>query len=186
MPGITARRTVLAIVGMPGAGKSLASSAGRRSRIRVFVSGDVIRSEARRRGIRFSRKSLGQLMLKIRKEEGMGAVAKRLIPSIEKVSDLVMIYEGARNVEEIEELRRKYRVVIIGIHASPQTRFRRLLRRRRSDRPHNWKDFVERDDRELTVGIGKIIALADHMVENEGSKDDLKRRMIGLLERLRR
>lgn len=175
----------MAIVGMPGAGKSLASSVGRRIRITVFVSGDVIRSEARRRGIRFSRKSLGQLMLRIRREEGMGAVAKRLIPSIEKIGDPLIIYEGARNLEEIDELRRKYRVVTIGIHASSRTRFRRLLRRRRSDRPRSWKDFVERDDRELRVGIGKIIALADHMVENEGSKEDLKRRMRRLLETLR-
>jgi len=170
---------------MPGAGKSLASSVGRKKKIIVFVSGDVIRSEAKKRGIKFGRKGLGQLMLKIRKEEGMGVVAKRLIPMIEKTSDALVIYEGPRNQEEIDELRRKYRVVTLGIHASSHTRFRRLLSRRRSDRPRSWKDFVERDDRELKVGIGKIIALADHMVENEDSKEDLKRRIVRLLGTLR-
>lgn len=120
-------------------------------------------------------------MLKIRREEGMGAVAKRLIPMVEATNGPVVVYEGARSVEEVDELGRKYRVVTAAIHASREARFRRLQRRGRSDRPRSWKDFAERDNRELSVGIGKLIALADRTVENEDSKDDLKRRMRRLL-----
>lgn len=177
-------KTIIAIVGMPGAGKSLASNAGKELDIPIFVSGDVIRSEARRRKMRFSRKNLGELMLKIRREEGMGAVAKRLVPMIEKNAHQALIYEGARNIEEIDELRKRYHVVTVAIHASSQTRFRRLLRRRRSDRPRNWKDFLERDQRELKVGVASTIALSDYVVENEGSKKDLVRRVTHLLEKL--
>lgn len=121
-------------------------------------------------------------MLKIRREEGMGAVAKRLIPMVETANGPAVVYEGARSVEEVDELRRKYGVVTIAIHASREARFRRLQRRGRSDRPRSWKDFAERDNRELGVGIGKLIALADRTVENEDSKDDLKRRMRRLLK----
>jgi dephospho-CoA kinase len=149
--------------------------------IPVFVSGDIIRAEARRRKLKFTRKNLGQLMLKIRREEGMGAVAKRLIPLVEAVKGRFVVYEGARSVEETDELRRKYCVITIAIHASRQARFERLQRRRRSDRPRGWADFNERDERELSVGIAKLIALADRTVENEDSKDDLKRRMKRLL-----
>jgi dephospho-CoA kinase len=174
-------KTVLVIVGMPGAGKSLASRVLKDRGVPVFVSGDIIRAEARRRKLRFTRKSLGELMLKIRREEGMGAVAKRLIPLVEAADVRLVVYEGARSVEETDELRRKYRVITIAIHASRQARFERLLRRRRSDRPRGWADFDERDNRELGVGIAKLIALADRTVENEDSKDDLKRRMRRLL-----
>ena len=182
MGSTKARKTVLVIVGMPGAGKSLASSVMKTRGIPVFVSGDIIRAEARKRQLKFTRKNLGELMLKIRKEEGMGAVAKRLVPLVERRSGEFVVYEGARSVEEVDELRRKYDVVVIAINASPQSRFRRLQRRGRSDKPRGWADFEERDNRELGVGIAKLIALADRTVENEDSKDDLKRRARRVLQ----
>ncbi len=177
----SSQKTVLVIVGMPGAGKSLASRAIKDRGVPVFVSGDIIRDEARRQGLKLTRKNLGELMVRIRKEEGMGAVAKRLIPLVEKTSGRFVVYEGARSMEEVEELCRRYRVVTIAIHASSKARFQRLQRRGRSDRPRGWKDFVERDNRELGVGIGKLIALADRTVENEDTKEDLRRRTKRLL-----
>src|SRR5690349_6228128 len=141
---------------MPGAGKSLASSVMKTRGIPVFVSGDIIRAEARKRKLKFTRKNLGELMLKIRREEGMGAVAKRLIPLVQDTEGRFVVYEGARSVEEVAELRRRYRVVTIAIHASRAARFRRLQRRGRFDRPRSWADFDERDNRELGVGIAKL------------------------------
>jgi dephospho-CoA kinase len=177
-------KTVIVVVGMPGAGKSLASSVAAKRRVPVFVSGDIIREEAKRRNLSPSKENLGRLMLKIREEEGMGAVAKRLAPLIEKIDGNIFVYEGARNIEEIEELNKKYRVFTIAIHASPESRYRRLLKRGRSDRPRNWADFRERDERELKVGVGKLIAIADRVVENEDTKNDLKRRTARLLKTL--
>src|SRR5947208_3459189 len=115
---------------MPGAGKSLASSVMKTRGIPVFVSGDIIRAEARKRKLKFTRKNLGELMLKIRREEGMGAVAKRLVPLVEKVTGELVVYEGARSVEEVDELRRRYRVVTIALNASPHARFQRLQDRK--------------------------------------------------------
>jgi len=176
-------RTILVIAGMPGAGKSLASDAARELGLPVLVSGDVIREEARKRGLQPNKANLGRLMLGLRGEEGMSAVARRLIPLIEKTGKVFVVYEGARNVEEVEELRKNYRVLTIAIHAAPETRFHRLLKRLRSDRPRNKPDFRERDQRELRVGVGKVIALADRMVENEESKHELRRRMKRLLKK---
>ncbi len=176
------RKTVIVIVGMPGAGKSLASSVIQAQKIPVFVSGDIVRGEARRRRLEFTRKNLGELMLKLRKEEGMGAVAKRLIPLVEMAVNRFVVYEGARSVEEVDELSRRFNVVTIAIHASRKARYRRLKKRGRSDMPREWSDFVERDNRELGVGIARLIALADRTVENEDSKKDLKRRMRRLLK----
>ena len=184
MSSRSSKKTVIVIVGMPGAGKSLASSVMKDRGIPVFVSGDIIRAEARRRKLKFTRKNLGELMLKIRREEGMAAVAKRLVPLVENVQGRFAVYEGARSMEEAEELRRKYNVVTIAIHASRTARFKRLQRRRRSDRPRRWADFEERDNRELGVGVGKLIALADRTVENEDTKQDLRRRMKRLFRTL--
>src|SRR5437867_13377634 len=66
-------KTVIVIVGMPGAGKSLASSVAAKRGVPVFVSGDIIRAEAKRRNLTPSKENIGRIMLKIREEEGMGA-----------------------------------------------------------------------------------------------------------------
>src|SRR2546430_17412406 len=81
-------------------------------------------------------------MLKLRKEEGMGAVAKRLVPLVEKVNGEFVVYEGARSVEEVDQLRRKYGVVVIAINASPQARFRRLQRRGGGAKPRGVARFA--------------------------------------------
>src|SRR5438105_14130485 len=99
----TKSKTVIVIVGMPGAGKSLASSVASKHRVPVFVSEDIIRAEAKRQNLAPSRKHIGRIMLKIREEEGMGAVAKRLAPLIDKVDGSSVVYERPRNVEEMEE-----------------------------------------------------------------------------------
>jgi len=65
-------------------------------------------------------------------------------------------------------------VSVVAVHASPRTRYERLISRGRSDDPKNWEDFAERDLRELSVGIGNVIALAEEMLVNEGSVDELK------------
>ncbi len=175
-------KNVFVIVGMPGAGKSLASGVAKRMRIPVFVSGDIIRNEAKMRGLNPNKENMGRLMLQIRRSEGMGAIARRLVPLIVKSPSRNIVYEGARSLEEIEELARHYEVSIIAIHASPETRFRRLLKRKRSDRPRTKADFSKRDKRELTVGVGRVISLADRMVENEDSIPNLERRMRRVLK----
>ncbi len=174
----------MVIAGMPGAGKSLASRVAKQQKIPVFVSGDIIRAEAKRRKLKPTKKSLGQLMLNLRKEEGMEAVANRLVPLISSRAEDSVVYEGPRNIEEIDALSRSFRVLVVAVHASGKTRFQRLLKRKRSDRPRNWRDFSERDQRELNVGVGKVIALADRMIENEDTREDLKRRIRRLLNSL--
>src|SRR5256884_7592881 len=149
---------------MPGAGKSLASSVMKMRGIPVFVSGDIIRTEARKRKLKFTRKNLGELMLRLRKEEGMGAVAKRLVPLVEKANGEFVVYEGARSVEEVDQLRRKYGVVVIAINASPQARFRRLQRRGRAAKTRRWADLLGRRNRAAGVGIAKRITFAGRTV----------------------
>jgi len=60
---------------------------------------------------------------------------------------------------------------LIAIHSSPDTRFQRLARRGRSDDTSNWQIFNDRDMRELGVGLGNVIAMAEQMVINDRSAE---------------
>ncbi len=164
---------VIAIVGMPGAGKSLVSRSAVSRGIPILVCGDVVREETERRGLPPTPENMGHVMLDIRREEGPAVVAQRLILKIKSSGAQVTVVEGVRSMAEVDSLRSEYTVAVVAVHASPKTRYERLRSRGRSDDPKSWEEFAERDSRELSVGIGDVVALADEMLVNEGSPDDL-------------
>jgi dephospho-CoA kinase len=168
------KKNVIAVSGMPGAGKGVATEAAKHEGLAVLVLGDVIREETERRGLEPTPQNVGNVMLDVRRTDGPAGVAKRLVPKIDACSTLTVVVEGIRSEDELRELRTHYNVFTIAIHASPKTRFQRLLSRGRSDDPKNWDTFYERDSRELTVGLGAVIALADAVLVNEHSITELQ------------
>ncbi len=178
-------KKVVAISGMPGAGKGVASEAAKQLGFEVLVLGDVIREETQRRGLEPTPSNMGAVMLQVREVEGAAAVAKRLLPKIEASRANRLIVEGIRSLSELAELKSKFEVVMVAIHASPKTRFQRLLSRGRSDDPKTWEVFYERDDREVDVGLGNVIALADIVVINEGTIAELQASVKVALSKLR-
>jgi Dephospho-CoA kinase len=169
-------RIVLGVAGMPGAGKGTFREIVQEMGYPVVVMGDEIREEAKRRKLKSTPENLGMIMLKLREEGGPAAVAKRCIPKMEKAKEKVVV-EGIRSLHEVDEFKKNFpNFTLVAIHASPETRFRRLSQRKRSDDPKGWETFMERDLRELSVGIGAAIATADRMIVNEGSKAQLKRK----------
>ena len=179
------RKKVIAISGMPGAGKGVASEAAKQLGFDVLVLGDVIREETQRRGLDPTPQNIGAVMLQVRELEGPAAVAKRLLPKIEQCHSEVVIVEGVRSLHELNELKSKFELITLVIHASPKTRFQRLLSRGRSDDPNTWEIFTERDNRELTVGLGQVIALADYLAVNENSISELQSTVKGILSKLK-
>jgi dephospho-CoA kinase len=169
-------RIVLGVAGMPGAGKGTVREIVQEMGYPVVVMGDEIREEAKRRNLKPTPENLGMIMLKLREEEGPAAIAKRCIPKMKKMKEKVVV-EGIRSLHEVEEFKKHFpNFTLIAVHASPETRFRRLFQRKRSDDPKRWETFRERDLRELSVGVGAAIATADQMIVNEGSKAQLKRK----------
>jgi dephospho-CoA kinase len=169
-------RIVLGVAGMPGSGKGTVRAIFQKMGYTVVVMGDEVREEAKRRKVKPTPENLGMIMLKLREEEGPAAVAKRCIPKMEEVKGEVVV-EGIRSLHEVDEFKKHFpNFTLIAIHASPETRFRRLFQRKRSDDPKRWETFRDRDLRELSVGIGAAIATADQIILNEGSKVQLKRK----------
>jgi len=178
------RKILIGIAGMPGAGKDTIRKTVQKLGFPVIVMGDEVRSEAKRKGLKITPENLGKLMLQMRKENGPAAVAKRCIPKIKAIESPVIFIDGIRSLHEVEEFKKKFlNVKVLAIHASPKTRFKRLLKRGRRDDPKDWESFVERDRRELKVGLGEVIATADYMVINEGTKKNLEKNLTVFLRK---
>jgi len=161
-------KSVLLVTGMPGAGKSVFIEAACSLSIPVYVMGDVVREEAEKRGLAPEDKVLGKIALELRRTFGDEIIAKRISEKIARDRSRLIMIDGVRSLNEVEYFRKIFsNVIIVAVHASPQTRFHRLLKRRREDDPQSWEEFVERDRRELKIGIGNVIALADVMLVNE-------------------
>jgi len=167
------RQKVIAIVGMPGAGKGIISGTASSHGYPVLICGDVVREETLKRGLAPNPENTGKVMLAIRQEEGPSVVAERLVPKIRSSAAPLVVVEGVRSMDEVNVLSRNHDLVVLAVHASPKTRCERLIARGRSDDPKSWDEFAERDSRELGVGIGNVIALAQEMLINETSIEDL-------------
>ena len=94
-------------------------------------------------------------------------MARRVITKLLYSESPIIVVDGVRSLDEVEYFKKFFDVVIVAIHTSPKTRFSRLRARGRPDDPRSWSDFRERDERELSLGIGNVIALADFMIVNE-------------------
>lgn len=181
-------KLLLLITGMPGAGKSTVLSVIEEHGYLTLLMGDVIREETERLGLSPTPENVGRVAVEIRRREGVSAVARRCIPKLKKIfaENRVVTVDGVRSLDEVKAFREVFKnVFLIAVHASPQTRFRRFLTRNRSDDPESWEVFRERDLREFGFGLGGAIAMADYMIVNESSIEDLKTKVRRLLrERL--
>jgi len=175
-------KTVIAITGMPGSGKALASSSAEEHNIPVFICGDVVREEASATKIPQTPENLGSLMLKMRAQYGADIIARRLITKINLVPSKTIVVEGLRSLDELELLREKFDVKLLAIHSPPTQRLQRLVRRGRSDDPKTLKEFNERDRRELMVGAGSVIALADQLIVNDSTIEAFKLKLTRFYE----
>jgi dephospho-CoA kinase len=182
---MTANKLVVGLAGMPGAGKSVVVEVAKGMGYDVVVMGDIVRGEAYRKSLECTPENLGKIMIELRVQEGKSVIAKRCIPKImESVKEKVVV-DGIRSPAEIEEFKRHFpKFTLIAIRASPETRFKRLYHRKRSDDPKNWEIFHGRDMRELSVGLGEAMAQAEYVVENEGALKATKQQVVEILRRI--
>lgn len=164
------------ITGMAGSGKTTFAHFFQERGFNVLTMGDVIRRLAEERGMSLDSASLGKLAEEVRREEGEGVVAEQCLKIIKKEEYSRVVIDGIRSLDEVEVFRRDYSSKLIAIHASPGTRFKRLSVRGRSDDADQEKIMIERDLRELSFGVGSAIAMADYMIINEGSIQDLRKK----------
>ena len=181
---MNADKLVVGLAGMPGSGKSLAVEIARERGYAVVNMGDVVREETKKRGLELNPINIGVVMLELREKGGNSIIAEKCIPKIEQQSRKVIV-DGLRSLSEVDAFKAHFsKFSLMTVQASPETRFNRLYRRRRSDDPDGWELFHERDMRELSVGLGNVIAMAEHVIINENNREDTKARVRDKLRRI--
>ena len=163
------RKILICSTGLPGSGKGVLAEAANELGLPVISMGDIVRREtAKMKGV-IATQSVMEVMKEYREKFGMDVFARLTAKEIEKEKSQIVFIDGVRCPEEIEFFRSKdWKIVVIAVLASPRERFRRLLRRRRVDDIESYDEFLERDRKELELGLWRVIIYADKFFVNEG------------------
>jgi dephospho-CoA kinase len=182
---VNADKLVIGLAGMPGSGKSLVVDTARALGYAVVVMGDVVRQETVKRGFELTPQNVGKVMLELRQKEGNFVIAQKCVPKIEEQTSNKVIVDGLRSLYEADIFKEHFfKFSLVAVHASPEIRFNRLSKRHRSDDTAEWKVFNERDMRELNVGLGNVIAMAEQIIVNDNSLEHVKAKVKESLEKV--
>lgn len=178
-------KRIVAITGMPGSGKSEVVSI-LSERFPTIRMGDIVWEYTERKGLPLDPENVGEVADRERKIYGPDIWAMRTIERINLMGGDVIVIDGLRSASELEAFKRVFGqdFILVAVHASPMTRYRRLSERGRRD---DWSDTsktIERDIRELSWGLSVSIALADRMIVNEGTLEDLRDQVDRLAEEI--
>ena len=178
---------IVAIVGMPGAGKSEVANSFREKGFEYIRFGQIVIDEVAKRGLPIEEDYERQIREEFRERYGMAAMAVLSIPKIEaalKRGKNVLI-DGLYSWEELLVLRKSFpELKVLAVYASPEKRYKRLSKRK--TRPLSEEEAEARDKAEIeNLNKGGPIAMADYTVSNEGSKKELTEQVEKVLRKLK-
>lgn len=163
---------LIAIVGMPGAGKSVAAEFFKSKGWPVLRFGDQVDIGLQEHGLERNEKNERWYREKLRSELGMVAMAIKIEPRIieaQKTNNIVVL-DGLYSWEEYIYLRNKFSYIkLLCIYAPPEVRYERLSCR--TVRPLTRDEAMGRDIAELeNLNKGGPIAVADNLIKNNGDE----------------
>src|SRR5689334_475312 len=188
MEGSTKRLRALALVGMPGSGKTLCAKHLEARGFYQFRFGSIVVDEVERRGLPITPENERLVREEFRHNEGMDVMAKRALPHLRAALEThpVIVIDGLYSFSEYKTLHKAFDggLIVVAVISSRPTRYARL--RLREERPLTEAEAEERDFQEIErLEKGGPIAIADYTLLNEGEPQALLEQLNNLLEQLR-
>jgi dephospho-CoA kinase len=177
---------VIGLTGPNAAGKGEVAAHLASLGFTVHSLSDVVREEAALRGLPPYRENLIRIGNELRRQDGPGVLARRILSRLEDRA----VVDSIRNPSEVEVLREGLpHFVLLGITAPAEVRFRRSRARGRSGDPDSLEAFeaVERKENAAEATAQQLDAtfrLADRAVDNSGDLAALHGEVDRLLRQL--
>ncbi len=175
---------IVAIVGMCGSGKSIASEYLENMGYKKVYFGGVTMEKLKEDGLEVTPDNEKMMREKLRNEMGMAAYAIVLLPRIKEYAinnDVVL--DGLYSWDELMVLQKEFDMTTIAIVADKDIRYKRLSER--IVRPFNREDAIKRDLSEIeNLAKAGPIAYADYYIFNNGSVNDFHERLEEILKNI--
>ncbi|MFA5830188.1 MAG: AAA family ATPase [Candidatus Gracilibacteria bacterium] len=161
---------IIALVGMCGAGKSVANDFFKEKGYESVYFGGITLSEVEKRGLEVNPANEKLVREELRKIHGPAAFAILNLPKIEEgLAKGNVIVDGLYSWSEYKILKEKFgeNLIVIAVYAPPKDRYARLAKR--VIRPISAEDAKKRDYAEIeNIEKGGPIAMADYTLVNDG------------------
>lgn len=175
---------IVAIVGMCGSGKSIASEYLENMGYKKVYFGGVTMEKLKEDGLEVTPDNEKMMREKLRNEMRMAAYAIVLLPRIKEYAinnDVVL--DGLYSWDELMVLQKEFDMTTIAIVADKNIRYKRLSER--IVRPFNREDAIKRDLSEIeNLAKAGPIAYADYYIFNNGSVNDFHERLEEILKNI--
>lgn len=161
---------IVAIVGMCGSGKSIASEYYEKLGYTKIYFGGVTMDKMKEEGLDITPDNERYMREKLRKEYGMGAYAILLLDKIEEASkNNNVVLDGLYSWDELKILKEKFsNLVVLSIVVDRNIRYSRL--NNREIRPLTNEEAMKRDITEIeNLAKGGPISYADYYILNNYS-----------------
>ena len=176
---------IIAIVGMCGSGKSVASEILEELNYQKVYFGGVTMEKLKEEGIEVNPENEKMMRERLRNEYGMGAYAIILLPRIKELASKGnVVLDGLYSWDEYLFLKEKFpELKLICVVCDKELRYERI--NVRPDRPFNREEIIIRDTSEIeNLAKGGPIAYADYYIFNNGSLKDYETRLLEILEQI--
>ena len=172
-------KKIVAIVGMCGSGKSVASDYLVEKGWNKIYFGGVTMDELKKNNLEVNPENERMMREKLRREYGMAAYAILLLPKIRNsIEEHDTVLDGLYSWDELVILRQEFGddLKVIAVTADRTIRYNRLTTR--EVRPLTNEEALKRDVAEIeNLAKGGPIALADYYILNNGTKEEYIERL---------
>ncbi|MCC5669185.1 AAA family ATPase [Nostoc sp. CHAB 5784] len=175
---------IIAIVGMPGSGKSVIASYLKTYGFPMIRFGEIIIREVEKRSLAITPQNEQLVREEIRKQHGMDVCAQMALPLIKSklLEHQLIIIDGLYSFSEYKTLKKEFNdeLLVLAIFTPKALRYERLTLRQ--DRPLTLAEAQKRDFMEIEkIEKGGPIAIADLTIINDGSQSQLHKKLEQLL-----
>lgn len=175
---------LIAIVGMSGSGKSIASDYLESKGYNKIYFGGVVLDKVKEAGLEITPDNEKMMREKLRSELGMAAMAIVLLPKIkESVQKQDTVLDGLYSWDELVVLRKEFgdNLKLICVNCDRKIRYARVAERK--IRPLNRQEIEKRDIAEIeNLAKGGPVAMADYFIFNNGDLDSYYARLEEILK----
>lgn len=178
---------VVAIVGMCGSGKSVATEILENEfNFKKVYFGGVTMKKLKEANLEITPENEKIMRENLRKELGMGAFAKILLPEIKELANTDnVVLDGLYSWDEYKILYDEFKenLTIICIVSDKNIRYNRVAIR--EIRPFNREQVIARDIAEIENSAkGGPISFADYYILNNGSLEEYRTRLLEILNNI--
>lgn len=171
---------VVGLVGSLASGKGTVAEFFASKGYLVFPVSGPIKQEVIRRDLEITRKNMQDVGNEMRQKYGLDYWARELVKEIETGKMDKIVIDGLRSPGEVEFFKDFYHAYILGIDAPTEKRLTLVLSRKKEGDPKTRDEFEKWEQRDRGIGeesfgqqVDKCLALADSVIENTGTLEEL-------------